>query len=122
MSDTPQQTVDMATDSKLPDPKRPFSARVFGSTLAKLEVLVQIWATRAKTQGEKEDVIEAIDMPHVVNVLLADAVDAELAPWGGMPKDKAATALLLKEVAAAEKRIASIVNKRNRLAELKGRS
>lgn len=99
LSDSLQHS-DMSSNRKLPDPKKPMSWRVLGSIVAKLEVIVEIEKTKARAQGERADVVDAIDMPHVVNDLLADVTDLELAPWGGLPKDKEALKGLLEAVAA----------------------
>lgn len=79
-----------------PDPKVPLSARIRASTVEKLEALVRIWQRRAlvdakrlsdkEARREAEDHADSIDRTYVVDALLAEAADDELALHGGLPE------------------------------------
>ena len=96
------QTEEMTSAFKSPDPKRPLSARIRGSVLAKLRAVVDIWQETSKARGEEEAAGE-VDLTYVVDQLLAKAADEELAQWGGFPDTDAKMAAVLKAVRAASK-------------------
>lgn len=85
-----------------PEPKKPTSHRLPVSVIRKTEVVRKLWRARAEVEGALADEVEDINDTHVVATLLAEALDAELAEFGGMPKDDQA----LKEVVARIKKSA----------------
>lgn len=80
---------DMPSRYKPPPNERriPTNFRLPVSLRKKLETVVEFWRARADAEGEAPEAIDAIDMTYVVSTVLGDAMDAELAEFGGMPKD-----------------------------------
>lgn len=87
--------IDMASSYRSPDPKKQLSARVKSSIHAKLARVVEIWRERAKAEGED---VDEIDLTFVIEHLLGDKVDEELAQWGGFPVTPESLAAQLKAV------------------------
>jgi len=99
---TTQHTEEMTSALKAPDPKKPLSVRVRGSSLAKLKAVVAIWSETLKADG-RPDAADEIDVTFAVDQLLAKALDDELSQWGGFPDSDAKLATVLKQIRAASK-------------------
>jgi hypothetical protein len=95
-----QQSYEMATAFRPPDPKKTLSARVRRSSHEKVAVLVKLWRARLEAEGKGEQAKE-IDPTFVVDALLAKAADDELAEWGGWPDTPAKVEAALKKIRAA---------------------
>ena len=93
--------IDVSSSYRPPDPKKQLSVRVRGSIHAKLEAIRDLWRERARTTGGDE---AEIDTTFVVDALLADKTDEELAQWGGMPSTPAAKSEQLKTVGTAARK------------------
>lgn len=96
------EVLDMTSAFRAPDPKKPVSLRLRGSSVAKVKALVAIWQERLKATGQGEDADE-VDQTYVIDLLLAKALDDELAQWGGYPETDAKMAAVLKQVRADSK-------------------
>ena len=92
------KVMDMATSYRAQDPKKQISARVRGSIHVKLARIVELWREKADAAG---DDVEEIDLTYVIDALLADKTDEELAQWGGMPKTPEAAKAQVDAVRAA---------------------
>jgi hypothetical protein len=90
---------DVSSSYRSPDPKKQLSVRVRTSIHTKLDFLLECWRARAKGQG---DDVEEIDTTYLVDHLMADKTDEEVAQFGGWPKDAEAKAKLLKDLATPD--------------------
>jgi hypothetical protein len=103
--------LEMASNFEVPELKKQLSARVRSSTHAKLLNIRDLWRvavreTTDKKPGETEQeyaerldaTVEAIDLTHVLDVLLASACDDELQQWGGYTETAEKRANQLKMV------------------------
>lgn len=98
--------VAMPTGFEVPEPKKILSARVRLSTHGKIANVIECWKENAKLDEREKEAIEAIDLTHVVDVLLAKVLDEELAQWGGYartPEQKTAQLKKLREAYSAKK-------------------
>lgn len=91
----------MPSGFDVPTLKKVLSARVRVSSHEKLENIVALWKERAKLQGEPERVVDAINASHVVDTLLAEALDGELAQFGGFARTDQQRDAQLKQLRAA---------------------
>ena len=101
MRNSAAKVLDMATSYRAPDPKKQLSARVRGSTHVKLARIVELWREKADAAG---DDVDEIDLTYVIDNLLADKTDEELAQWGGMPKTPEAAKAQVDAIRAAAKK------------------
>lgn len=95
------QAADMASSYRPPDPKKQISARVRGSIHTKLQRILELWRERAQAAG---DDVDEVDMTYVVDALLADKTDEELAQWGGLPTTPEQERAQVDAVRAASKK------------------
>ncbi len=96
----------MPSRFEVPELKKVLSARVRLSSHQKISNVIELWKERAAGLGESKEVVEAIDATHIVDRLLAQALDEELAQWGGWartPEQKAAQLKVLREVIEEQK-------------------
>lgn len=70
-----------------PEKRVPTSHRLPVSTVRKIEVVRELWRAVAEANGKDQVAVEDINDTHVVSLLLASALDAELAEFGGLPVD-----------------------------------
>lgn len=92
---------DMGSSYRSPDPKKQLSVRIRGSVHAKLGAVLDLWRERATAHGDDP---EEIDLTFVVEALLGDKVNEELAQWGGYPATPEQKAEQLKAVRVASKK------------------
>lgn len=74
---------------KVPERRKQVAARLPESLVRKLEAAVRYWKMRAVDEGKKPEEVDDINQTWVIEVLLGDALDAELQQFGGLPKDEA---------------------------------
>lgn len=94
------QSEDVTSAYRPPDPRRQLNVRIRSSVHAKLKAIVEIWRERASIEGASAD---NIDLTYVVEAVLGKAVDEELAQWGGFPDTEERMAALLKALRKASK-------------------
>ena len=93
----------MPSSFEVPDVKKQLSARVRLSIHEKLAHIRDLWTVTAEGKGKTKEQIDAIDMTHVIDVLLARVVDEELQQFGGMPETAEARTAQLKAARDAAK-------------------
>jgi hypothetical protein len=87
-----------------PGPKKPTSHRLPVSVIRKIEMIRELWKARAEADGESPEYVDDINDTHVVSTLLDIATDAELAEFGGMPKDESALKAMVAGLKKAAKK------------------
>ena len=87
----------MPTAKATPEPKKILSARVRLSIHGKIANVIECWTENAKLEEQPKHVIDAIDVTHVVDTLLAKVLDEELAQWGGFARTAEQKAEQLKK-------------------------
>lgn len=86
----------MPTAKATPEPKKILSARVRLSTHGKIANVIECWRESERLDEQPKEVIDAIDLTHVVDTLLAKALDDELAQWGGYARTEEQKAAQMK--------------------------
>lgn len=106
----------MPSNYEAPELRKQLSARIRQSTHTKLANIREIWRELAREKtiqklGESpeefkariESTVDAIDLTHVVDVLLASACDTELGQFGGHASTPEKLAAQLKAIKTAAK-------------------
>jgi hypothetical protein len=88
----------MPSSFEAPDLKKQLSVRVRASIHEKLADIRELWRAAAEVKGKNKETIEAIDLTHVVDTLLARVTDEELAQFGGFAETPEAKAAQVKTV------------------------
>lgn len=95
----------MPTGYTPPEPKKLLGARVRQSIHGKIANVIEVWQERAKLEEQPKHVIEAIDVTHVVDTLLAKVLDEELAQFSGYARTEEQKAQQLKALRESFKKL-----------------
>lgn len=93
----------MPSRFKVPERRRQVGARLPETLVQKLEAVLRLWRIQAEAQGKNTDEIEAINLTWVIEILLGDAVDSELAQFGGLPTSEESWKAVEKTIRIANK-------------------
>lgn len=94
---------EMPSRFKVPERRKQVAARLPESLVHKLEAAVRLWKIQAQAQGKRPEEVEDINMTWVIEVLLGDAVEAELQQFGGLPSSDEGWKAVEKAIRLANK-------------------